>query len=191
MPIAFAMQKIYMNMPNYLKKIGGFSYKMENQNQALLSKIQHKLFNLKSLFLVLELIDTKIKEVKPQNIPQYLPAKFYLESFAFELIIKIFYELDSRKEAPKTHNIEELFCKLNGENREFIKNTFDDDINKKFRKLSKNLDVSEPNFEEVLKNNSEMVMNFKYTPILPNASIVSVSFLLVLYKKIGDRINNF
>jgi len=164
---------------------------MKNQNQALLSKIQHKLFNLKSLFLVLELIDTKIKEVKPQNKIQYIPSKIYLESFAFELIIKIFYELDLRNEAPKTHDIKKLFYELNRESTDFIKNKFDNINIKKFGNLPKNLDVYEPNFEEVLKNNSEIVMNFKYTPKLPNGSIVSLSFLLVLYKKIEDRMNSF
>ena len=164
---------------------------MKNQNQALLSKIQHKLSNLKSFILVLKLIDTKIKEVKPQNKIQYIPPKIYLESFAFELIIKIFHELDLRNEAPKTHDIKKLFYKLNRESMDFIKNNFDN-INKKILgNLPKNLDVYEPNFEEVLKNNSEIVKNFKYTPKLLNGSIVSLSFLFVLYKKIEDRINNF
>ena len=164
---------------------------MKNQNQALLSKIQHKLFNLKSLFLVLELIDTKRKEVKPQNQIQYAFSKIYLGSFAFELIIKIFYELDLRKEARKTHDIEELFYELTKESMDFIKNKFDNINIKIFGNLPKNLDVYEPNFEEVLKNNSEIVMNFKYTSKLPNGSIVSLPFLLALYKKIEDRINNF
>ena len=177
---------------------------MKNQNQALSSKIQHKLFNLKSFLLVLELIDTKINEVikvKPQDIPQYVTSEIHLEAFAFELIIKIFYELDLREEAPKTHNIEDLFKELNKENRNFIKNTFHDDINKKLRtfhdninkklrKLHKNLDVYMPDFEEVLKNNSEIVMNFKYTSKLPNASIVSLSFLRVLYKELVKRSKN-
>ena len=156
-----------------------------------MSSIQHKLFNLKSLFLVLELIDTKIKEVKPQNKIQYIPSKIYLESFAFELIIKIFYELDLRKEARKTHNIEELFYELTEESMDFIKNKFDDIKIKIFGNLHKNLDVYEPNFEEVLKNNSEIVMNFKYTSKLPSGSIVFLRFLCALRKKIEDRINNF
>jgi len=164
---------------------------MKDQNQALLSKIQHKLFNLKSLFSVLKLIDTEIKKVKPENIIQYIPSKIYLESFAFELIIKIFYELDLKNEAPKTHDIDELFSKLNRESTNFIKNKFDNINIKKIKNLPKDLDVYKPNFEEVLKNNSEIVKNFKYIPKLPNGSIVSLPFLRVLCKKIEDRINNF
>jgi len=143
------------------------------------------------LLLVLELIDTKIKEVKPQNKIQYIPSKIYLESFAFELIIKIFHELDLGCEAPETHDIDRLFFKLKRESKNFIKNKFDNINIKIFGNLLKNLDVYEPNFGEVLKNNSEIVRNFKYTSKLPNGSIVSLPFLRVLYKKIEDRINNF
>lgn len=159
--------------------------KINNKGSCLKCNI-----NLKSFLLVLELIEG----VKLQNIFQYLPAKIYLESFAFELNIKIFYELDLGCKAPEIHEIDRLFCKLNEESKNFIKNKFDD-INikniKRFKNLHKNLDIYEPNFEEVLKNNSEIVKNFKYTPKLPNGSIVSLSFLCVLYKKIEDRINNF
>jgi HEPN domain-containing protein len=121
-----------------------------------------------------------------------LPAKCFLEAVAFELAIKIYFEIDNNKEAPHTHNLGEIFPKLSETTRKDIENFFAQEVVVK-AKLMENVIGKKlyiPEFKEAISNNSEMVMNFKYRPVLPNGSLINLGFLYKIYRNLENRLKN-
>ena len=134
----------------------------------------HKIFNLNSFLVALG----KLKGGPEEQIQLIVP-RIFLEALAFELIVKIFYELDTDNEAPKHHHVDEIFNKLDLNSQKKIREKFDEKVLGQYKMMAGQICevIDEPKFEKLLKNNLDIVVSFKYTPLLPDGSISNLLFV--------------
>lgn len=118
-----------------------------------------------------------------------MPSTIYLQAFILELIIKIFYELDTGKCAPHKHELNYFYAKLNPSTRELIQKEFNNKILGLFKLMESQVKekIYEPIFEEMLTGNCGIVMHFKYEPKLKNGSLPNIDFLMALRDDIELR----
>ena len=90
-------------------------------------------------------------------------TNYYLGSVILELLIKILYELEFRKQAPFTHNILNIYEQLSTDTKLFVRTKYDEARNRQetiFAKIDN--DVSFPPFHQLLESNEDFIKNFKY-----------------------------
>lgn len=161
---------------------------MNNQDH-ITSHIKHEFFCLKSNVHTLLLINEGMSNQVGIN---YVPSKIFTEAISFELIIKLFYLLDKNEFHGKTHNIKNLFDKLNSESKKLIEKKFNETVVKKAKDFENKIGekIYIPELHETLSHNQILVMDFKYDSKLKNGSIVNTAFIESLLKEVESRIKN-
>lgn len=103
---------------------------------------------------------------------------YFLQAVTFELLIKILFALDQKKEAPFTHNLLKLYRDLKSSTREFIENKYDEARERRRQQCAQIQDVDFHPLDTVLRNNEKTVKNFKYDAmgVDSNSSIDSIFY---------------
>jgi len=125
-----------------------------------LNKLVSKKFFLIECFLAIGKLQT---EDNPDQILKHGVTNYYLNSVILELLVKILYELEFRKQAPFTHNIHKIYEQLSSDIKSFVRSKYDE-ARKRKEKIFKEIDstVSFPPFHQLLKSNEDFIKNFKY-----------------------------
>ena len=127
-----------------------------------------------------------------QNTPgESMHARTFLEALCFELSIKAYYQMDNRVKPSNTHNLLELFEKLNEETKGFIQKKFDDIIISQKENIEKitGEKMFEISLKGVLEHNSHLIVNFRYEGKLNNGAVIgSNEFINALHSDIEQRI---
>lgn len=125
-----------------------------------LNKLVSKKFFLIECFLATGKLQT---ENDPDTILKHGVTNYYLSSVILELLIKILYELEFRKQAPFKHNILKIYEQLSTDIKSFVRAKYDE-ARKRKEKIFKEIDstVSFPPFHQLLESNEDFIKNFKY-----------------------------
>lgn len=151
-------------------------------------ELRRKLTSLDSFLFALDKINRKVS-----NSGEYkmlFPVIVYLWAFIFELIIKIFYELDTGHKPPLNHYIDKIYFALNGSTQKLIKKQFEDNIQSAYSVIASiaKEDLYDQNLEEILTHNADIVMHFKYELQLEKNLLPNTGFLTALRDEINNRI---
>jgi hypothetical protein len=138
-------------------------------------------FTIDSFFALLNLVIDK-------QGPKMMFLRTYIEALIFELLIKRLYLLDNSAQANTHHRIDEIFEKLNNETQTYIKEKFDNRV-ERVKKLEEavNDNLCIPKLECVLKHNQHIVTNFKYDSKLKNGNTIDLPFLNDIHGHIKER----
>lgn len=146
-----------------------------------------KLINSKK-FMLLSFVNTKMESQEPLHASV---TWYFLQAIVLELIIKIFYELEHKKQAPFTHEIYNLYEWFSTKTKEFIEKKYNDARIKKqifFRNNNIN-DVIIHELKDVLKVNPQLIKDFKYNAIWAKANYaIDWLFLKEIFDEIDERI---
>lgn len=114
------------------------------------------------MLLTIKPLNQNRREQFLQN--DYLPINetcYFLNAVIFELLIKIFYELETNKVCEKTHNLKKIYDKLSDTNKKFIRDEYQK-VKNKLKKDMSQADITYCNLNEALKQNHKIVTDFKY-----------------------------
>lgn len=120
-------------------------------------------------------LQLSVRPANPDHHQKFIENDFYqinkvcyfLNAVVFELIVKIFYEIDNNKECPRHHNLKNIYKELSGESQKFVKDKYEE-LKKETENFLRvknddsSLELSYADFQKVLKTNGEIVMHRKY-----------------------------
>jgi len=154
------------------------------KDEELKQLVSKKMF-LIDCFLVTGTLKT---ENNPDLILKHGVTNYFLGSVILELLIKILYELDYKKQAPFTHNILKIFEELKQQTKSIVQEKYDQARKRKeevFKKIDKS--VTFPPLHEVLTSNEQFIKDFKYNAM---ASKTNSAIDGVFYNEIIGLINS-
>ncbi|MDO3386332.1 hypothetical protein QWI17_10825 [Gilvimarinus sp. SDUM040013] len=99
---------------------------------------------------------------------------YFLNAVVFELIVKIFWEIDNGRECRHTHLLDKLYPELSDWSRAFLENqyiTLKNEVESTLKdaKGKSDLNITYADLESALVTNKEVVMDYKYE-MKPNSS---------------------
>ncbi|MBN7820323.1 hypothetical protein [Bowmanella yangjiangensis] len=99
---------------------------------------------------------------------------YFLNAVVFELIVKIFWEIDNGRECRHTHLLDKLYPELSDGSRAFLENqyiTLKNEVESTLKnaKGKSDLNITYADLESALVTNKEVVMDYKYE-MKPNSS---------------------
>lgn len=99
---------------------------------------------------------------------------YFLNAVVFELIVKIFWEIDNGRECRYTHLLDKLYPELSDGSREFLENqyiTLKNEVESTLKnaKGKSDLNITYADLESALVTNKKVVMDYKYE-MKPNSS---------------------
>jgi HEPN domain-containing protein len=98
----------------------------------------------------------------PDSALKHAITGHFLQAVVLELLVKILFELDTKKQAPFTHNLPKVYKELDSTTRKKIEDSYGLARERK-RQLFANIpDVTFGPLSDVLRNNETIVKNFKY-----------------------------
>lgn len=138
-----------------------------SHSEKMRKEITSKLFMAESFIMSASLHPPA--SIDPNLRPKYAVSGHFLQSLTLELIIKMLYVLHVQQAAPFTHNIKNLFNKLDTKTKKFLNSTYDDAREKKrkiFAAINKDKPVAQqvtfPPLLKILEQNDYLVKDFKY-----------------------------
>lgn len=138
-------------------------------------------------------ISSNFRESHKESLHSALTAT-YLKAVILELILKILCELDTKKQAPFTHDLQRVFNLLNMNTKNFLTESYSRAVCRRqsqFKTVDPTLEF--PPLKEILRSNADIVKNFKYgtlTSGFKNASSDNV-FYKELFDFIDKKIDGF
>ncbi len=88
---------------------------------------------------------------------------YFLSAIIFELLIKIFYELENEQPCKKTHDLKEIYNELASKDKEFIKSRYEIlSKNNELKEIEKKARIVYCNLDEAIDINENIVVHFKY-----------------------------
>ncbi len=125
---------------------------------------------------------------EPEGTLKHAVTGHFLQAVVLELIIKTFYELDLKKRAPFTHDVEKLYQELPRESRAFLESAFDEARERRRKQFSGVEDVEFHPLQDVLRNNEMTVKNFKYDAMaVPSNSSADGDFYRAVLQHIKNK----
>ena len=117
---------------------------------------------------------------RPNEALKNAVTAYFLKAVILELIVKILYELDTKTEAPFTHNLAKLFGNLNLDTQKEVTDRFNE-ARERQKMHTQYLGIDNLAFhplENVLEDNETTIKNFKYdaTGVKSNSSADSIFY---------------
>ncbi|MDN3562719.1 hypothetical protein [Vreelandella neptunia] len=114
----------------------------------------------------------------------------FLQAVVLELLVKIFYELDTNKGAPFTHNLPRIYRDLKSATQQHIEAKYDEARERKRKLFVQIPDVTFHPFSDVLRNNEKTVKNFKYDGMgVDSNSAFDSTFFQEIFSYIDQRVD--
>lgn len=146
----------------------------------------------KKMFLIECFLSTaKLKSNgSPDSVLKLGVTNYFLGSVILELLIKILYELEHKKQAPFTHNILKIFEQLDTKTKSFVRAKYDA-ARKRQEKIFERIndEVLFPPFHKLLESNERFIKNFKYDAMGSKInSAIDGKFYTELFNYINEEV---
>ena len=126
----------------------------------------------------------------PDSVLKHGVTSHFLQAMVLELLVKIFFELDTNREAPFTHNLPKLYKKLRSATQQHIEAKYNEAHERKCQRFVQVPDVTFHPFSDVLQNNEKTVKNFKYDAMgVDSNSAFDSTFFQEVFAYIDQRVD--
>ena len=126
----------------------------------------------------------------PDPARKHAVTGHFLQAVVLELLVKMLFELDMKKQAPFTHNLPKVYKELKASTQKHVEDSYDLARERKRQQFSNIPDVTFGSLADVLRNNEKTVKNFKYDAMGDDSnSAVDAEFYNEILSYIDQRVS--